>query len=928
MRQPPQQIIYQMQTQRQNLTTELNDELQRKLDSTQTLEDTMNLLSPTLSGSETLQVFMHMSRSLQTYSMCGDPIYGVVSPTSLMSWDELQHEFRRHEKHSVLIENLSPEIPNLPLNVLSSLYAQLSKFGQPLTSPVMHQLHCLLKRSMFDLDLFSITDFVDGHINSDGHLKTGAEQIFKNYNRKLTVLSSNMLQGFLWRYDEFVQSLTSAEEVEALAFCSSFAPHVVSDKKLQNFIDKVLDLIHSGHLDPAKASTEEELQIILNSLLRVVTIKLKKKSHFLLESQTIEEIIGKFKGYVGNLRPVQKLMLGRVLLRNVVPGPIFNEVFFSLKDDFLSNKVDSTVSRVEVLYLLTRLEVFNPQHQLFSAELEKHLEDCHVDIANGNYSSILEELEQNDIFKEAFKALENDMPALAKLCAQQYFYYILGREDLSKEIVQLFIKDIEANPIARTKTFLDQLKFITLHFSKHGKIYEVPHLIWERLSDLVPQFNVRQLSELSFFVKSISTPIRFKIENALIQRFFELLKFEDLGVLRIDSSLELFQVYAHVVHYLDDPQKEEVMESNFGQTMLQSSLTPSTDVLVSLARLQMLSIKYSRHEFEELNHFVFENITKVDGHASMLRRFAVNYRNMRPNYSKEVEENFWTHIANALERDFDTLSYSDVLTLANFLAEYKCLTPELIVKIFNNEFIEKMKAYGTVQVYRSNSHYSNHNETNLANLNQVLCVTYPQYNIPWFNENRKRREFSKPIKVDSEIYETLKTMFGEKFVRINVASPFWHLMNFELCFDKECSEFLPIGDNFGKFCEKSDDNPIEIKVRKTKLNADKSTERIAVVFYTGIDYTSNTKKLMGYRWRDVNCLKLEGYKVVLIDYYDWNKMSMRDNASKQNYIRTLFEEQGIKVNNKNKNSSNLAKTKSAQKLYQGSPLPENHNVLT
>ena len=97
------------------------------------------------------------------------------------------------------------------------------------------------------------------------------------------------------------------------------------------------------------------------------------------------------------------------------------------------------------------------------------------------------------------------------------------------------------------------------------------------------------------------------------------------------------------------------MSSKFGQTMLQSSLNPSTDVLVSLARLQMLSIKYSRHEFEELNRFVFENITKVDGHASMLRRFAVNYRNMRPNYSKEVEENFWTHIANALERDFDTL---------------------------------------------------------------------------------------------------------------------------------------------------------------------------------------------------------------------------------------------------------------------------------
>ena len=165
-------------------------------------------------------------------------------------------------------------------------------------------------------------------------------------------------------------------------------------------------------------------------------------------------------------------------------------------------------------------------------------------------------------------------------------------------------------------------------------------------------------------------------------------------------------------------------------------------------------------------------------------------------------------------------------------------------------------------------------------------------------------------------------------MRANVASPFWYIMNFELCFDKECSEFLPIGDNYGKPGENKDDNPIEIKVRKTKLNADKSTERIAVLFYTGADYTSNTKKLMGYRWRDVNCLKLEGYKVVLIDYYDWNKMSMRDNASKLNYIRNLFEEQGIKVNNKNKDSFNLAKTKSSQKLYEGSPLPGNHNVLT
>ena len=32
---------------------------------------------------------------------------------------------------------------------------------------------------------------------------------------------------------------------------------------------------------------------------------------------------------------------------------------------------------------------------------------------------------------------------------------------------------------------------------------------------------------------------------------------------------------------------------------------------------------------------------------------------------------------------------------------------------------------------------------NLAKLNQVVCATYPHYNIPWFNENRKAKEFAK-----------------------------------------------------------------------------------------------------------------------------------------------------------------------------------------
>ena len=117
------------------------------------------------------------------------------------------------------------------------------------------------------------------------------------------------------RYNDFVETISTAEEVEALAYCSSFVPHILSEEKLQNFLNKVLELIHSGLLDPAKASTEDELKVILASLLRVITLKLKKKSHFLQESQCMEEIISQFQDHVGFLSPFQKLILGRCLLR-------------------------------------------------------------------------------------------------------------------------------------------------------------------------------------------------------------------------------------------------------------------------------------------------------------------------------------------------------------------------------------------------------------------------------------------------------------------------------------------------------------------------------------------------------------------------------------------------------------------------------------
>ena len=84
------------------------------------------------------------------------------------------------------------------------------------------------------------------------------------------------------------------------------------------------------------------------------------------------------------------------------------------------------------------------------------------------------------------------------------------------------------------------------------------------------------------------------------------------------------------------------------------------------------------------------------------------------------------------------------------------------------------------------------------------------------------------------------------------------------------------------------------RFKETKLqNCHDSIEKIAICYYPLQCFSSNTKRLLGYHLTDLELLKLEGYKVIHVDYYEWTKMSMREDTIKINYIENLFQEQGI-----------------------------------
>ena len=93
------------------------------------------------------------------------------------------------------------------------------------------------------------------------------------------------------RIEEFVAKAETVEDIEFIALCCSFVPHTLDDKKLHGFLSKVSNFIDSGLLNPRKASNAEDLDDILSCLVRIASLNLRKKSHFLKHSDNLVKVI-------------------------------------------------------------------------------------------------------------------------------------------------------------------------------------------------------------------------------------------------------------------------------------------------------------------------------------------------------------------------------------------------------------------------------------------------------------------------------------------------------------------------------------------------------------------------------------------------------------------------------------------------------------
>ena len=110
------------------------------------------------------------------------------------------------------------------------------------------------------------------------------------------------------------------------------------------------------------------------------------------------------------------------------------------------------------------------------------------------------------------------------------------------------------------------------------------------------------------------------------------------------------------------------------------------------------------------------------------------------------------------------------------------------------------------------------------------------------------------------------TRNAENCIKLNVYSPLWHHMQFELAFDKKLKKFCQLTEYNEDFMEDS--------VKRSEIKkSPKHIQHIAIRQHRFKNYCGKNNLPLSYSELKARCLKQEGYKVINISPHDLKQLS-------------------------------------------------------
>ena len=271
-----------------------------------------------------------------------------------------------HECYPLLVENLDKVIETLDSNSAPILFRLLFKLQFQMKSPLMNKLFVKIQTQFDVINLESLTNYISGLYDYNQTNLGVIEPVTYEEFSSVPIVGSRQFRPIFERYKSLVDSLETAQDVNEMAFCTDFMGGLLSSDKLNYFLQKYLDLLRQGTLNPKKASTPEELQDILDCSIRIASLRLKFRRHFLSDSHAVVECMQNLTPYLAHLSTTQCVILARVLMRVGKPPELFNNLVKLLKEV----AQDPTKSSEDVLFILSKLGLTSTSNADFADQVQ------------------------------------------------------------------------------------------------------------------------------------------------------------------------------------------------------------------------------------------------------------------------------------------------------------------------------------------------------------------------------------------------------------------------------------------------------------------------------------------------------------------------------------------------------------------------------
>ena len=157
-------------------------------------------------------------------------------------------------------------------------------------------------------------------------------------------------------------------------------------------------------------------------------------------------------------------------------------------------------------------------------------------------------------------------------------------------------------------------------------------------------------------------------------------------------------------------------------------------------------------------------------------------------------------------------------------------------------------------------------------LNRAVVVRYPQYGVPWFhsrycaeNEMQLRlRRSAESLAMKEEVAECLSSLLGGwRYFQENTFSEYYNTIDFEVHLTEEGS-------------------PVDLSVDRRPSG---EVTKVAILVLPPNMFTVDTRSLAGYISANTEELKLQNWKVIEVNPYNWNSLQMGDEKAKKEYLK-------------------------------------------